>query len=40
LADLAPAIERYHTLVGLERYDDALEFFRERLEHATLYRLV
>jgi tetratricopeptide (TPR) repeat protein len=39
LADLAPAIERYHTLVGLERYDDALVLFRDRLDFATLYRL-
>ena len=39
LADLAPAIERYHTLVGLGRYDDAFTLFRDRLEYATLYRL-
>jgi tetratricopeptide (TPR) repeat protein len=39
LADLAPAIERYHTLVGLERYDDAALLFRDRLRDATLYRL-
>ncbi len=39
LADLTPAIERYHTLVGLERYDDALVLFRDGLGSATLYRL-
>jgi tetratricopeptide (TPR) repeat protein len=39
LADLTPAIERYHTLVGLERYDDALALFRDRLAHAVYYRL-
>jgi tetratricopeptide (TPR) repeat protein len=39
LADLTPAIERYHTLVGLGRYDDAFVLFRDRLSNATLYRL-
>ena len=39
LADLTPAIERYHTLVGLGRYDDAFLLFRDRLNDATLYRL-
>jgi tetratricopeptide (TPR) repeat protein len=39
LEDLTPAIERYHTLVGLGRYDDALRLFRDRLSRATLYRL-
>jgi tetratricopeptide (TPR) repeat protein len=39
LADLTPAIERYHTLVGLERCDDAFVLFRDRLDDATLYRL-
>jgi tetratricopeptide (TPR) repeat protein len=39
LADLTPAIERYHTLVGLGRYDDAFVLFADRLEIATLYRL-
>jgi tetratricopeptide (TPR) repeat protein len=39
LADLTPAIERYHTLLGLGRYDDAIALFRDRLEYATLYRL-
>jgi tetratricopeptide (TPR) repeat protein len=39
LSDLTPAIERYHTLVGLGRYDDAFVLFRDRLNNATLYRL-
>ena len=39
LEDLTPAIELYDKLIGLERYDDALVIFRDRLEHATLYRL-
>jgi len=39
LADLTPAIERYNTLVGLGRHDDALALFRDRLERATLCRL-
>ena len=39
LADLTPAIERYHTLVGLERYDDAFALFTDRLADATIYRL-
>jgi tetratricopeptide (TPR) repeat protein len=39
LADLAPAIERYHTLVGLGRYNDAFVLFGSRLDRATLHRL-
>jgi len=39
LADLTPAIERYHTLVGLGRYDDAFALFRDWLSSATMYRL-
>lgn len=39
LEELAPAIERYHTLVGLQRYDDAFHLFRDRLARPTLYRL-
>jgi tetratricopeptide (TPR) repeat protein len=39
LADLTPAIERYHTLVGLKRYEDAFALFCDRLDDATLYRL-
>jgi len=39
LADLTPAIERYHTLVNLGRYDDAYALFRACLDFATHYRL-
>jgi tetratricopeptide (TPR) repeat protein len=39
LSDLTPAIERYHTLIGLGRFDDAIDLFYDRLDHATLYRL-
>jgi tetratricopeptide (TPR) repeat protein len=39
LADLTPAIERYHNLVGLGRYDDALALFYDRLNRATFFRL-
>ncbi len=39
LSDLSPAIERYHTLVGLGRYEDAFVLFQDRLDDATQYRL-
>ncbi|HJR05730.1 MAG TPA: DUF4062 domain-containing protein [Pyrinomonadaceae bacterium] len=39
LEDLTPAIELYNTLIGLGRYDDAYEVFRDRLNDAMLYRL-
>ena len=39
LEDLTPAIELYNTLIGLRRYDDALNFFYERLNKATHFRL-
>jgi tetratricopeptide (TPR) repeat protein len=39
LADLTPAIERYHTLIGLRRYDDAFNLFYNTLAEATMYRL-
>jgi tetratricopeptide (TPR) repeat protein len=39
LEDLTPAIELYNTLIGLGRYDDAYVVFRDRLSHATLWRL-
>lgn len=39
LEDLTPAIELYHTLIGLERYDDAYNLFVERINKATLWRL-
>ena len=39
LEDLTPAIELYQSLIGLERYQDALNLFRDHLSNATLYRL-
>jgi tetratricopeptide (TPR) repeat protein len=39
LDDLAPAIELYNTLIGLGRFEDAYEVFRDRFANATLYRL-
>jgi hypothetical protein len=36
---LTPAIELFHALIGLGRYEDALSLFQDRLEEATLYRL-
>jgi tetratricopeptide (TPR) repeat protein len=39
LADLTPAIERYHTLISLGRYENAFTLFHDRLDRATLYRL-
>jgi predicted HTH transcriptional regulator len=39
LEDLTPAIERYHTLVGLGRFEDAFLVFLDRLNDATLHRL-
>jgi hypothetical protein len=39
LADLTPAIERYHTLIELGRYDDAFTLFADQLEDATCFRL-
>ena len=39
LHDLTPAIERYYTLVGLGRYDDAFTLFIDRLLEAMMYRL-
>ena len=39
LEDLRPAIELYYTLIGRERYEEAFELFRARLEKATLWRL-
>ncbi len=37
--DLTPAVELYNALVGMEQYDAAIELFRDRINHATLYRL-
>jgi hypothetical protein len=39
LEDLTPAIELYNTLIGLGRFDDAGEFFDERLNEAMHFRL-
>jgi tetratricopeptide (TPR) repeat protein len=39
LDDLAPAIELYDTLIGLERYEDAFVVFRDRLGQAGFFRL-
>src|SRR5205085_4365271 len=39
LEDLTPAIELYNTLVGLGRYDDAIQLFSDRIDQAILYRL-
>ncbi|HKS41868.1 MAG TPA: DUF4062 domain-containing protein [Blastocatellia bacterium] len=39
LEDLRPSIELYNILVGLGRYDDAVDFFANRIQMATLYRL-
>jgi tetratricopeptide (TPR) repeat protein len=39
LDDLTSAIELFHALVDLGRYDEAFDVFRDRLSAATLYRL-
>jgi tetratricopeptide (TPR) repeat protein len=39
LEDLEPAIELFHALIGLGRYDDAYQLFRHRLDDALYYRL-
>src|SRR5262249_4444056 len=39
LEDLTPAIELYHTLTSLGRYEEALGVFKSRLSRATLWRL-
>lgn len=36
--DLTPAIELYQSLIGLERYQDAFNLFRDHLDYATLWR--
>lgn len=38
LDDLTAAIELFHALISLERYQDAFVVFRDRLDHATLWR--
>jgi len=39
LSDLTPIVERYHTLLELGRYDDALDLFREHLDYPMRLRL-
>ncbi len=39
LDDLAPAIELYHHLTRARRYDEAVRFFRDRINQATYYQL-
>ena len=39
LEDLTPAIELYHALIGLGRFEAAEVLFYERIEEATLWRL-
>jgi tetratricopeptide (TPR) repeat protein len=39
LEDLTPAIELYQSLIGLERYQDAYNLFRDHLSDATHFRL-
>jgi hypothetical protein len=39
LEDLTPGIELFHTLIGLERYEDAKDVFQDHLANATRYRL-
>jgi hypothetical protein len=39
IEDLTSAIELYQSLIGLERYQDAFELFRDHLDNSTLYRL-
>lgn len=39
IADLTPAIERYHTLIELGRLEDAFDLFESQLDDATLYKL-
>jgi tetratricopeptide (TPR) repeat protein len=37
--DLTPAIELYHTLVGMGKYEEACDLFYEKISDATLWRL-
>ena len=39
LEDLTPTIELYNTLIGLRRYDEALQLYGDRLGDVLLYRL-
>jgi tetratricopeptide (TPR) repeat protein len=38
IEDLTPTIELYQSLIGLERYQNAFELFRDHLSDATLWR--
>jgi tetratricopeptide (TPR) repeat protein len=38
LEDLTPGIELFHTLIGLERYEDAFVVFQDHLAKAMAYR--
>src|SRR5262249_4465215 len=40
LDQLTPAIEMYHTLIGLGKYDEAYRFYRSRLGTLLYVRLV
>jgi tetratricopeptide (TPR) repeat protein len=37
--ELTPAVELYHTLIGLQAANEAYDIFRQRLDKHTLYRL-
>ena len=39
LEDLTPGIELYQALIGLGRYEEAFQVFKDRWNKATLYRL-
>ncbi len=39
IEDLTSTIELYNTLIGMERYDDALDLFDAHLDEPLLYRL-
>lgn len=39
IEDLTPAIELYHALIEQSEYDTAFEIFRDKLDHATRFKL-
>jgi hypothetical protein len=39
LADLGPVIERYHHLIGADKFDEAWDLFRDRLHNPIYYQL-
>ena len=39
IEDLTSTIELYNTLIGMGRYDDALDLFDAHLDEPMLYRL-